>query len=130
MDLAAARGEFVTIVGPSGCGKTTLCSSWAASWRPRAGELTLRSADRAARVPSRGDRVPALALFPWRTVSGNIDYGLGEQGVRRRERARSRAAFEIVGLCGFEDRYPNELSGGMKQRVALARTLSSSPRSC
>jgi ABC-type nitrate/sulfonate/bicarbonate transport system ATPase subunit len=116
VDLAAEAGEFVSIVGPSGCGKSTLLHILGGFVEATDGEIDLDG--------TRGIVFQELALFPWRTVIGNIAYGLAERGVPRAERRRrAREYVELVGLDGFERHYPKDLSGGMKQRVALARAL-------
>jgi NitT/TauT family transport system ATP-binding protein len=124
LDLEAARGEFVSIVGPSGCGKSTLLHILAGFVEPTEGEVTVDGAPVRGPDPARGIVFQELALFGWKTVLGNVAYGLAEQGVPRRERAERAAQWvRLVGLEGFERHYPKELSGGMKQRVALARAL-------
>ena len=116
VDLAAEAGEFVSIVGPSGCGKSTLLHIVGGFVEPTAGEVSVEG--------TRGVVFQELALFPWKTVLGNVAYGLAEQGVPRRERAQRAGRYvALVKLAGFEHAYPKELSGGMKQRVALARSL-------
>jgi NitT/TauT family transport system ATP-binding protein len=123
-----AEGEFVTVVGPSGCGKSTLIHLIAGLIRPAAGDLLVDG--RRVRGPGadRGVVFQELAILPWRTARRNIGHGLEIAGVPRAERERIVARYiDLVGLRGFEDRFPHELSGGMKQRVAVARTLAADP---
>ena len=124
LDFSAQPGEFVSIVGPSGCGKSTFLYIVGGFVAAGAGAVTVDGAPVAGPDPSRGIVFQEFALFPWKTVMGNVTYGLAEQGVPRRERAaRARELIDAVKLGGFERHYPKELSGGMKQRVALARAL-------
>lgn len=128
LDFSARPGEFVSIVGPSGCGKSTFLYIVAGFVHATGGEVTVDGAPIAGPDPSRGIVFQEFVLFPWKTVLGNVTYGLAERGVGRRERAqRARRYLDMVKLTGFERHYPKELSGGMKQRVALARTLIMDP---
>ena len=128
ISLEVHEHEFVTIVGPSGCGKSTLLYLVGGFLRPTAGTIRLRGQPIRGPGPDRGIVFQRYSLFPWRTVRGNIAYGLEEKGVPRPERARIVAEYvRLVHLEGFEDRYPRELSGGMQQRVALAQTLACDP---
>ena len=116
------------MVGPSGCGKTTLLNILAGLVRPTAGRILVDGREVKGPGPDRGVVFQELAILPWRTVARNIGHGLEIQGVERRERERRvRQFIELVGLDGFDNKYPHELSGGMKQRVALARTLAANP---
>jgi NitT/TauT family transport system ATP-binding protein len=119
--------EFVALVGPSGCGKSTLLSIVAGLLAPTAGAVYLDGpAD--ARPTTTAMVFQEFALFPWRTAQRNVEFGLEEQGVPRAERARrARRYIELAGLAGFERRYPHELSGGMRQRVGIARALAVEP---
>ena len=124
IDLSVQENQFVSIVGPSGCGKTTFLNVVAGVIAPSEGELTLDG----HRVEGPGrDRAVVFqqaSLLPWRTVLNNVLYGLECQGGDVTQAlARAHELLEIVGLNGFEDHYPNELSGGMQQRVNLARAL-------
>ena len=128
IDFSVRRGEFLTVVGPSGCGKSTLLSLIAGFNAPTTGEVLYDGKPVAGPGPERGVMFQDYALFPWRTVAGNVEFGPYARGVdaaTRRERARQ--LIDLVGLTGFETRYPHELSGGMRQRCALARMLANEP---
>lgn len=128
VDLDAAPGEFVSIVGPSGCGKSTFLYIVGGFVEPTAGGVTVDGRPVRAPGPERGIVFQESALFPWKTVLGNVTYGLAEQGLPRdRQRAVARMYLEMVNLRGVEGLYPKELSGGMQQRVAIARTLATDP---
>jgi NitT/TauT family transport system ATP-binding protein len=122
--LTVLDGEFVTIVGPSGCGKTTLLHVLGGFVRPDAGRVRVHGRDVAGPGPDRGMVFQEFALFPWRTVAGNVGWGLEVRGASRTERATVVDRYlDLTGLGEFRDHLPGELSGGMKQRVALARVL-------
>ena len=122
-------GEFVCIVGPSGCGKTTLFRILAGLEPATRGQVTLNNSVVTEPTPNMGIVFQEYHLFPWRTVRGNIAFGLekavGLDGTDRDQRVQQ--LIDLVGLAGFEDSYPKSLSGGMKQRVALARALAIDP---
>ncbi len=121
-------GEFLVIVGPSGCGKSTLLDLLAGLTRPSSGEILVDGAPVTGPGLDRGIVFQQYALFPWRTAQSNVEFGLEAKGLPRRQRAeRARYFLDLVGLSGFRDRYPHELSGGMKQRVAIARSLAFDP---
>ena len=131
LDLSVAAGEFVALVGPSGCGKSTALRLATGALRPTSGTVTvLGGAPDTARI----DRKLAVAfqdpaLLPWRTVRQNVALPLEVAGAPRAERnARVARAIAQVGLDGFEDARPDQLSGGMRQRAAIARALTTSPR--
>jgi len=128
ISLSVLTGEFMTIVGPSGCGKSTLLQIMGGFDRPSTG--TVATAAGPVTGPSRdiGMVFQRPTLFPWWTVEKNVSWALRCGGIKRREALRrSRELLELVGLRGFETAFPNELSGGMQQRAALARTLSLEP---
>ena len=128
ISLSVADGAFVSILGPSGCGKSTLLYIVGGFVQPTKGTAKMKGEAIRGPGPDRGPVFQEFALFPWKTVLGNVMYGPRQQGVKRAEaEAQSKALLEMVGLKGFEDFYPKELSGGMKQRVALARTLAYHP---
>lgn len=128
IDLDVAVGEFVVLVGPSGCGKSTLLDLLGGLGTPTTGRILLDGEPVTGPGLDRGIVFQQYALLPWRTALGNVEFGLEAVGVRRRERAeRARAFLDLVGLSGFEDRHPHELSGGMRQRVAIARSLAYDP---
>ena len=128
VDLEVEEGEFLTVVGPSGCGKTTLLNILAGLLPKTRGTVLLNGREVTGPGPDRGVVFQEFAIMPWRTVEKNIAHGLEIQSVPREERAAIVRRFvELVGLGGFERKYPHELSGGMKQRVAVARTLAANP---
>jgi NitT/TauT family transport system ATP-binding protein len=128
ISLDIADGEFVSIVGPSGCGKSTLLYIVGGFVAPSAGSVTVGGRPVTAPGPDRGPVFQEFALFPWKTVLGNVMYGLLQQGMPRADaEAKARALIGLVHLAGYESFYPKELSGGMKQRVAIARTLAYGP---
>jgi NitT/TauT family transport system ATP-binding protein len=128
LSLNVAEGEFVSILGPSGCGKSTLLYIVGGFVSPSSGAVRVKGAPVTGPGPDRGPVFQEFALFPWKTVLGNVMYGLLEQGVAKVEaEARARALIDLVHLKGYENFYPKELSGGMKQRVAIARTLAYGP---
>jgi NitT/TauT family transport system ATP-binding protein len=121
--------EFVVVLGPSGCGKTTLLNILAGFEAPSGGDVRLEGVPIRSPGPDRGVVFQEYALFPWLTVRQNVDYGPRERRMPRAQRAeRVQAQIAAVGLTGFEDRYAHELSGGMRQRVALARVLVNDPK--
>ena len=128
ISLTVEEGAFVSILGPSGCGKSTLLYIVGGFVAPTSGSAKMKGKTITSPGPDRGPVFQEFALFPWKTVLGNVTYGPRQQGVRAAEaEAQSRALIEMVGLKGYENFYPKELSGGMKQRVALARTLAYHP---
>jgi NitT/TauT family transport system ATP-binding protein len=120
--------EFLALLGPSGCGKSTLLYLLGGFLPIERGSILVNGKPVAGPGPDRGIVFQHFALFPWKTVRDNILYGLERQNMPREERqARAQAFIDLVGLSGFEDSYPSQLSGGMKQRTALARTLAFDP---
>jgi NitT/TauT family transport system ATP-binding protein len=121
-------GEFVCIVGPSGCGKSTILGLIAGLIPSKAGEVLVDGAVVKGPSAARGMVFQEFAILPWRTTERNIGHALSIQRVPRSDRARIiQKLVKLVGLEGFEKKYPHELSGGMKQRVAVARTLAANP---
>ncbi|MEA2870852.1 MAG: NitT/TauT family transport system ATP-binding protein [Hyphomicrobiales bacterium] len=128
ISLDVAEGEFVSILGPSGCGKSTLLYIVGGFVTPTSGAVRVKGLGVTGPGPDRGPVFQEFALFPWKTVLGNVMYGLIEQGAPKKiAEDRARALIEMVHLKGYENFYPKELSGGMKQRVAIARTLAYGP---
>ena len=132
VSLDVAQGEFMVIVGPSGCGKTTVLNLLAGLEQPSGGSVRIDARDITAPGPERGVMFQDYALFPWQTVAGNVEFGLryGPAGAGLDTAARlerTRACIDLVGLAGAAGKYPHQLSGGMRQRVALARLLAIEP---
>ena len=130
IDLDVAPGEFLILLGPSGCGKSTLLQIMAGLETPSSGEIRFPEGEKPAGQGKLTSMVfQDYALFPWRTVLGNVTFGPEVRGVPRAERdATARRLIDLVNLKGAERRYPHELSGGMRQRVALARALANDPQ--
>ena len=123
------RREFVALLGPSGCGKSTLLYLIGGFLPTTRGAIRVDGAPISGPGPDRGIVFQHFALFPWKTVRANVLYGLEKLGLAREERdRRAQSYIDMVGLCGFEDSYPSQLSGGMKQRAAIARTLAIDPK--
>ena len=128
VDLAVRPEEVVAILGPSGCGKSTLLRILAGLIRPTHGEVHYRGAPLTGLNPGVAIVFQSFALYPWMTVAGNIEAVLEARGLPEEEVARRvENSVRLVGLTGFEDAYPRELSGGMKQRAGMARALSVDP---
>src|ERR1043165_9861081 len=124
VDLDVRDGEFLCIVGPSGCGKSTFLQMVAGLEPVSEGSLRINGQPVAGPGADRGMVFQSYALFPWRTVLKNIEFGLELKGLGARERREiAQRCAATVGLGGFEQAYPNQLSGGMKQRVGIARAL-------
>jgi NitT/TauT family transport system ATP-binding protein len=129
VSLEVRRSEFIALLGPSGCGKSTLLYLIGGFLPVEKGEIRVDGKAVAGPGPDRGIVFQHFALFPWKTVRGNVLYGLERQGMPKPEREKRAMDFiELVGLHGFEDSYPSQLSGGMKQRAAIARTLAFDPK--
>jgi NitT/TauT family transport system ATP-binding protein len=128
VSLEVRDREFVALLGPSGCGKSTLLYLVGGFLPIQAGEISIGGRPIAGPGPDRGIVFQHFALFPWKTVIQNVRYGLEKQGLAGEEcNRRARQFIELVGLAGFEASYPSQLSGGMKQRAAIARTLAIDP---
>ncbi|MBR3105299.1 MAG: ABC transporter ATP-binding protein [Lachnospiraceae bacterium] len=128
IDLDIKRGEFITIVGPSGCGKSTLLDILAGLSRPMSGQVLIDQKALTGPGQNSGIVMQGYGLFPWRTVKKNIEYGLEIKGIPKEKRGEISDRFiSMVGLEKFKNRFPFELSGGMKQRVAIARVLAYDP---
>jgi NitT/TauT family transport system ATP-binding protein len=129
ISLEVEAGEFVCLLGPSGCGKSTLLGALAGHLRPSRGAIRVDGAAVGGPHPERGLVFQQHTLFPWKRVLQNVAFGLKMKGVPRAEReGRARELIKLVGLEGFEQHYPGQLSGGMKQRVEIARVLINHPR--
>ena len=127
-DLDVRDGEFLSVLGPSGCGKSTFLSILAGLTERTGGNIRIDGQALAGINPHQGVVFQGYALFPWRTVLENIEVGLEIRGVPKAERRRiAQEHLELVGLTGAGARYPHEISGGMKQRVAIARSLAYKP---
>jgi NitT/TauT family transport system ATP-binding protein len=125
VNFSVNKGEFFTIIGPSGCGKSTLLNIIAGLDKPSSGKVIIDGVEVNGPSP---DRIAVVfqdpALYNWRTVLSNVEFGLEIRGVNKWERREKALKYiKLVGLSGFEDKYPTQLSGGMKQRVAIARAL-------
>ena len=122
-------GEFLSIVGPSGCGKSTLLRMISGLDTVDRGGVLVEGQRVAGPDPKRGFLFQEYALFPWKTVRENVEFGPKARGIDRATRAETATRYiDLVKLTGFEDKYPHELSGGMKQRCALARLLANDPK--
>ena len=129
VDLRCGLGEFVCFLGASGCGKSTLLSIIGGLEPPSEGSVVLGGREIAGPSPDLAIVFQDHGLFPWMTVEANVAFNLKAAGVARAERReRAMAYLELVGLAGFARRYPHELSDGMKQRVGIARALTTEPR--
>ncbi|MBI2088683.1 MAG: ABC transporter ATP-binding protein [Deltaproteobacteria bacterium] len=128
LDLEASQGEFLSLVGPSGCGKSTFLNVLLGLLKPDSGDIRLNGNRITGPGQERAMVFQEFGLLPWRTVQANVELGLELKGVAAAtRRQRSAELITLVGLNGFEQHYPHELSGGMKQRVGLARALATDP---
>ena len=128
ISLEVRDREFLALLGPSGCGKSTLLYLIGGFYPVEAGSIMVSGKPVAAPGPDRGIVFQHFALFPWKSVKANVLYGLERMKLSREEREqRAQSFINLVGLAGFEDSYPSQLSGGMKQRAAIARTLAFDP---
>ena len=129
VNLSVEESEFVMIVGPSGCGKTTLINMIGGLDKATSGKVILDGHEVEGPGPDRGMVFQGYSLFPWLTVKKNVEFGLKMRKVPKEERAKKADEYiKLVGLEGFENALPKQLSGGMKQRVAIARTLANEPQ--
>jgi NitT/TauT family transport system ATP-binding protein len=127
-DIDIAEGEFLSIVGPSGCGKSTFLNVLLGLIRPDSGDVRMRGAPISGPSTERAMVFQEFGLLPWRTVQANVELGLELKGMSSQARREvSQPLIEMIGLAGFEGHFPHELSGGMKQRVGLARALATDP---
>ncbi|NLN51926.1 MAG: ABC transporter ATP-binding protein [Clostridiaceae bacterium] len=127
-DIEVKKNEFVVLFGPGQCGKTTILKILAGLEKPSTGEILLNNQKVTEPGPARGYVFQSLAIFPWLTVMGNVEYGLKVRGVSKAERReRAQHYINLVGLEGFENHYPVKISGGMKQRVGIARAYCNEP---
>ncbi|MFG1414380.1 ABC transporter ATP-binding protein [Xanthobacter sp. VTT E-85241] len=128
VDLEVRKGEVLMLLGPSGCGKSTLLNIIAGFLAPSEGEVLQDGALVSRPDPRRTVVFQDYALFPWKSVQENVEFGLKAKGVPKADRRRrAREVLRTVRLNGFEERYPHELSGGMKQRAAIARAIAVDP---
>jgi NitT/TauT family transport system ATP-binding protein len=129
VDFEVGHSEFLCVLGPSGCGKSTLLNLAAGFLAPDTGRVLVDGSAVAGPGPDRGVVFQDPTLFPWLTVSANVAFGLRGKGLDQQQiQTRVRQALQLVGLDGFDDHYPHTLSGGMRQRAALARVLVLEPR--
>lgn len=128
LNLKVKSGEFLSIVGPSGCGKSTFLDIIAGLINISSGRVIIDNKEINGPALDRGIVMQGYALFPWRTIQKNVEFGLEIKGLKKKQREDiSKKFIELVGLKGVESRYPHELSGGMKQRIAIARALAYDP---
>lgn len=128
ISLSVAENEFLVIAGPGQCGKSTLLRIIAGLELPTTGQVLLDGREVGGPGPDRGMVFQKYTLFPWKTVMGNVEMGLKIRGVAKRKRREVAAHYiDLVGLGGFEKAYPHQLSGGMKQRVGIARAYANNP---
>lgn len=128
-NLGVKQGEFLSIIGPSGCGKSTLFNIIGGMIPPDSGEVIVNGVSVSGPHKDIGMVFQEESTFPWRTVLDNVAFSLEVAGMEKKERLeKARHFVELVGLTGFEHHFPHQLSGGMRQRTAIARTLASEPR--
>jgi NitT/TauT family transport system ATP-binding protein len=129
VDMHVKPGEFVSIIGPSGCGKSTLLNIVAGFVKPTSGTVLLDGANIKGPGSDRGVVFQQYSLFPWLTVRKNVEFGLKMKGIAAAQReTQARTLLGLAGLLAFENHYPDQLSGGMKQRVGIVRALATSPQ--
>ncbi|WP_325536759.1 ABC transporter ATP-binding protein [Sporomusa sp.] len=128
INLTIRDGEFLCILGPSGCGKSTLLEILAGLQQPTSGEIFFNQEKLQTPNPKLGFVFQDPSLYPWRTIADNVALGLEIKGIAKTERkARAEKYLAMVGLQGFENKYPHQLSGGMRQRAGIARALVNNP---
>ncbi len=128
VSLDVAEGEFITLVGPSGCGKSTMLNLIGGLLEPTSGDVVVHGAPVKGPSPDRGVIFQQYALFPWLTAIQNVEFGLRLQGLGRKERREKALHYlDLVGIADFANALPKELSGGMKQRCAIARAYAVNP---
>lgn len=128
LNINVRENEFLVLFGPGQCGKTTILNMIAGFQEPTAGTLKMKGKEIHGPDPSRGMVFQNLAIFPWLTVMGNVEYGLRMKGIdKKTRRERAQYYIDLVGLKGFENHYPIQISGGMKQRVGIARAYCNEP---
>jgi NitT/TauT family transport system ATP-binding protein len=129
VSITVAPGEFVSLIGPSGCGKSTLLNIVAGFVEPTSGVVSVDGVPVVGPSANRGVVFQQYSLFPWLTVRENVEFGLRMQGMGRGQRETSaRTLLGLAGLLAFENHFPDQLSGGMKQRVGIVRALATSPQ--
>ncbi len=129
VSITVNHHEFVSVIGPSGCGKSTLLRIVAGLDQPSSGEINVAGQRVSRPGADRGMVFQEYALFPWKTTQANVEFGLLLKGVNKVERAQiARRFIDLVGLTGSEQKYPHHLSGGMRQRAAVARALANNPK--
>ncbi|MGI6006237.1 MAG: ABC transporter ATP-binding protein [Ruminococcus sp.] len=128
LNISVRENEFLVLFGPGQCGKTTILNMIAGFEEPTAGKISMKGEEIHGPDPSRGMVFQNLAIFPWLTVMGNVEYGLRMKGVdKKTRREKAQYYIDLVGLKGFENHYPIQISGGMKQRVGIARAYCNEP---
>jgi NitT/TauT family transport system ATP-binding protein len=128
LSLSVRANEFVSVIGPSGCGKSTFLRIVAGLDKPTSGEILVSGNKVTGPGADRGMVFQEYALLPWKTTEANIEFGLRLKGMDKAERQQITQRFvDLVGLTGFEKKYPHQLSGGMRQRAAVARVLANNP---
>ncbi len=129
VSITVNHHEFVSVIGPSGCGKSTLLRIVAGLDKPSSGEIIVAGQRVSRPGADRGMVFQEYALFPWKTMQANVEFGLLLKGIKKKQRAEiARRFIELVGLKGSEQKYPHHLSGGMRQRAAVARAMANNPK--